>query len=64
LAPSAVASSWPNILKSVGLDLSDLQDADVPKESVDDTDSKRGVPPEASKLIRHVFQTRLDDVGK
>jgi hypothetical protein len=46
-----VASSWPNILTSVGHDLSDLQDADVPEESVDDTDSKRRMPLAASELI-------------
>jgi hypothetical protein len=57
LAPPAVASSSPNMLTSVGHDLSDLQDDDVPEESVDDSDSERGVPPAASKLIRHLFQT-------
>ncbi|EFX67083.1 hypothetical protein DAPPUDRAFT_262137 [Daphnia pulex] len=48
LAPSAVASSWTNILTSVVHDLSDLQDADVPEESVDDTYSKRRMPPAAN----------------
>lgn len=48
LAPPAVASSSPNLLTSVGHDLSDLQDDDVPEESVDDSDSERSAPP-ASK---------------
>ncbi|XP_046443598.1 phosphatase and actin regulator 4-A-like isoform X15 [Daphnia pulex] len=48
LAPPAVASSSPNMLTSVGHDLSDLQDDDVPEESVDDSDSERGVPPAAN----------------
>ena len=38
------------MLTSVGHDLSDLQDDDVPEESVDDSDSERGVPPAASKF--------------
>ncbi|XP_057379226.1 LOW QUALITY PROTEIN: serine-rich adhesin for platelets-like [Daphnia carinata] len=48
LAPPAVASSSPNLLTNVGHDLSDLQDDDVPEESVDDSDSERGVPPAAN----------------
>ena len=53
LAPPAVASSSPNMLTSVGHDLSDLQDDDVPEESVDDSDSERGLPPAASKFGTH-----------
>ena len=36
------------MLTSIGHDLSDLQDDDVPKESVDNSDSERGLPPAAS----------------
>ncbi|KAI9551415.1 hypothetical protein GHT06_021748 [Daphnia sinensis] len=48
LAPPAVAASSPNMLTSVSHDLSDLQDDDVPEESVDDSDSERGIPPAAN----------------
>jgi hypothetical protein len=41
------------MLTSVGHDLSDLQDDDVPEESVDDSDSERGLPPAASKFRAH-----------
>lgn len=62
LAPPAVAASSPNMLTGVSHDLSDLQDDDVPEESVDDSDSERGIPPAASKPTGQIGICRLREL--